>query len=126
LSEIAKTIRSKNAGVDKITFDVIFPGRASYERVRQSGGLSRAAVCDILRIDEGKSPTTSNSTRQWPSSSRSTAGCQAAAPQTLTSSAASNMARCSTSKYRTVEALPRRGPPDRLSMASRRFAIGVG
>ena len=80
LSEIAKTIRSKNAGVDKITFDVIFPGRASYERVRQSGALSRAAVCDILRIDEGKSPTTSNSTRQWPSSSRSTAGCQAASP----------------------------------------------
>ena len=28
LSEIAKTIRSKNAGVDKITFDVIFPDRA--------------------------------------------------------------------------------------------------
>jgi hypothetical protein len=25
LSEIAKTIRSKNAGVDKITFDVISP-----------------------------------------------------------------------------------------------------
>ena len=28
LSEIAKTIRSKNAGVDKITFDVIFTDRA--------------------------------------------------------------------------------------------------
>src|SRR5262249_54109371 len=54
LSEIAKTIRSKNAGVDKITFDVIFPGRASYERVRQSGALPRAAVCDILRIDAGQ------------------------------------------------------------------------
>jgi hypothetical protein len=26
LSELAKTIRSKNAGVDKITFDVIFRG----------------------------------------------------------------------------------------------------
>jgi len=32
LNQIAKTIRSKNAGVDKITFDVIFPDRASYER----------------------------------------------------------------------------------------------
>jgi Domain of unknown function (DUF4387) len=51
LSEIAKTIRSKNAGVDKITFDVIFPDRAAYDRVRQSDVLSRAAVCRIFGID---------------------------------------------------------------------------
>lgn len=51
LSEVAKTIRSKNAGVDKITFDVIFPDRASYERVRTSGVLSREAVCQIFGID---------------------------------------------------------------------------
>jgi len=51
LSEIAKTIRSKNAGVNKITFDVIFPDRASYERVRQSGVLSRATVCRIFGVD---------------------------------------------------------------------------
>jgi Domain of unknown function (DUF4387) len=51
LSEIAKTIRSKNAGVDKITFDVIFPDRATYDRVRESGILSRAAVCLIFGID---------------------------------------------------------------------------
>jgi hypothetical protein len=30
LSEIAKTIRSKNAGVDKVTFDVIFRDRGTY------------------------------------------------------------------------------------------------
>lgn len=51
LSEIAKTIRSKNAGVDKITFDVIFPDRVTYEEVRDSGVLSRAAVCRIFAID---------------------------------------------------------------------------
>ena len=51
LSEIAKTIRSKNAGVDKITFDVIFPDRAAYQRVRDSGVLSREAVCRIFAID---------------------------------------------------------------------------
>ena len=51
LSEIAKTIRSKNAGVDKITFDVIFPDRATYDRVRESGVLSRAAVCRIFGVD---------------------------------------------------------------------------
>jgi len=50
LSEIAKTIRSKNAGVDKITFDVIFPDHATYERVRRSGILSRSAVCRTFGI----------------------------------------------------------------------------
>ena len=47
LAEIAKTIRSKNAGVDKITFDVIFRDRASYDLVRDSRVLSREAVCRI-------------------------------------------------------------------------------
>jgi hypothetical protein len=50
LSDVAKTIRSKNAGVDKITFDIIFPDRASYDLVRQSGVLSRAAVCRLFGI----------------------------------------------------------------------------
>ena len=52
LSEIAKTIRSKNAGVDKITFDVIFAERADYDLVRDSGVLSRAAVCRIFGIPD--------------------------------------------------------------------------
>jgi len=54
LSEIAKTIRSKNAGVDKITFDVIFADRADYDLVRHSGVLSRAAVCRIFGIPESR------------------------------------------------------------------------
>jgi hypothetical protein len=54
LSELAKTIRSKNAGVDKYTFDVIFLDRASYERVRDSGVLSREAVCRIFGIDPAR------------------------------------------------------------------------
>jgi hypothetical protein len=54
LSEIAKTIRSKNAGVDKITFDVIFPDRATYDMVRESGVLSREAVCRIFAIDAAR------------------------------------------------------------------------
>jgi hypothetical protein len=54
LSEIAKTIRSKNAGVDKITFDVIFPDRATYDLVRDSGVLSRTAVCRVFGIDEAQ------------------------------------------------------------------------
>jgi|SRR5271154_2757824 len=50
LVDIAKTIRSKNAGVDKITFDVIFQDRASYDWVRRSGVLSREAICKLYRI----------------------------------------------------------------------------
>ena len=50
LSGIAKTIRSKNAGVDKITFDVIFADRTAYDRVRRSGVLSRDAVCRLFAI----------------------------------------------------------------------------
>jgi hypothetical protein len=64
LSELAKTIRSKNAGVDKITFDVIFTDRANYERVKASGVLTREAVaklygvpdsriCDFVEFDPG-------------------------------------------------------------------------
>jgi hypothetical protein len=54
LSEVAKTIRSKNAGVDRITFDVMFADHADYQRVRDSGALSRAAVCRIFNIDNSR------------------------------------------------------------------------
>ena len=54
LSSLAKTIRSKNAGVDKITFDVIFRDRDNYERVKKSAVLSRAAICRLYRIDDSR------------------------------------------------------------------------
>lgn len=50
LSELAKTIRSKNAGVDKITFDIIFPDRTSFELVRKSGVVTRDAMAKHFRI----------------------------------------------------------------------------
>ncbi len=50
LVEIAKTIRSKNAGVDKITFDVIFRNRADYELVRRSKALTRESVATLYGI----------------------------------------------------------------------------
>lgn len=52
LSELAKTIRSKNAGVDKITFDIIFPERSVYEKVRDSGALTRESVARLYGIEE--------------------------------------------------------------------------
>lgn len=54
LSELAKTVRSKNAGVDRITFDIIFRDRENYERVKNSGVLSRASVARLYRIDEDR------------------------------------------------------------------------
>ena len=54
LAELAKTVRSKNAGVDKITFDIIFQDRANYELVKASGVLNRAFVARLYRIDESR------------------------------------------------------------------------
>jgi hypothetical protein len=52
LVDLAKTIRSKNAGVDKITFDIVFRERASFDLVRKSGVVSKAAVSRLLSIPE--------------------------------------------------------------------------
>jgi hypothetical protein len=54
LVDLAKTIRSKNAGVDKVTFDIIFQDRASYDLVRRSGVLSRAAICKLYGIPDSR------------------------------------------------------------------------
>jgi hypothetical protein len=50
LAELAKTIRSKNAGVNKITFDVIFRDRENYERVKRTRVLTRESVAKLYRI----------------------------------------------------------------------------
>ena len=50
LSQLAKTIRSKNAGVNKITFDIIFRDVADFERVRRSGAISRQSMAALYRI----------------------------------------------------------------------------
>lgn len=54
LSEVAKTIRSKNAGVDKITFDIIFRDRETYEAVRDSGAITRETVAALYGIEPGR------------------------------------------------------------------------
>ena len=50
LSQLAKTIRSKNAGVDMITFDVIFTHRADYERVKAARVLTRETVARLYGL----------------------------------------------------------------------------
>lgn len=52
LSDLAKTIRSKNAGTDKITFDIIFREKENYERVKASKRLTRKTVARLYNIPE--------------------------------------------------------------------------
>ena len=50
LVELAKTIRSKNAGVDQITFDIIFRDRETYELVKKSGALTAETVSRLYAV----------------------------------------------------------------------------
>lgn len=52
LGELAKTVRSKNAGTDRITFDVIFDDHQTYEHVRDSGVLTRQTVQELFGVDD--------------------------------------------------------------------------
>ena len=54
LTDLAKVIRSKNAGPDKITFDVILKDRASFDLVCGSGVLSREAVGRLYGVPDGR------------------------------------------------------------------------
>jgi hypothetical protein len=51
LDQLAKTIRSKNAGVNKITFDVIFREADVYEAVKKAAVLTPESVCRIFDIE---------------------------------------------------------------------------
>jgi hypothetical protein len=50
LSELASTVRSKNAGVNQITFDIICPDRESYRRVVASGAITKESIAKLFRI----------------------------------------------------------------------------
>lgn len=52
LVDLAKTIRSKNAGTDKITFDIIFREKENYELVKKSGVLTRKTVAALFNISD--------------------------------------------------------------------------
>ena len=52
LSEIARVIRSKNAGPFEITFDIIFSDRTTYERVKRTGLIGRNLFSRLYRVPE--------------------------------------------------------------------------
>jgi hypothetical protein len=54
LGELASTVRSKNAGVNQITFDIIFPDRKTYERVVKSGAITRDSIAKLYNIPQSR------------------------------------------------------------------------
>lgn len=54
LVELAKTIRSKNAGTDKITFDIIFREKENYELVKRSKTITKSSIAQLFGIDEAR------------------------------------------------------------------------
>ena len=56
LPMLAKTIRSKNAGVDTITFDIIFADRDNYQRVKNSRVITREGMLELFQIGDERMP----------------------------------------------------------------------
>jgi hypothetical protein len=50
LGELARLIRSKNAGPFELTFDIMFAEEEKFKRVRDSNVLSRELIARIYRI----------------------------------------------------------------------------
>ena len=50
LKELAKVIRSKNSGPYEITFDIMFPDKESYLRVKNSGVLGEELISKLYHV----------------------------------------------------------------------------
>ncbi len=51
LAELASTIRSKNAGVDHVTFDIIFRDAAAFRRTVDSQAINTESVASLYGVD---------------------------------------------------------------------------
>lgn len=54
LYDLAKTIRSKNAGPFTLTIDVVLPDEATFRRVAESGALTPGHVAELYGVDAGR------------------------------------------------------------------------
>jgi len=50
LGEMARLIRSKNAGPFELTFDIMFEDKESFQRVFDSNALSQKVIADLYRV----------------------------------------------------------------------------
>ncbi|MDE7353255.1 MAG: DUF4387 domain-containing protein [Acetatifactor sp.] len=52
LYDVAKVLRSKNAGPFSITLDVLFENKSDYEEVKRQGIISRERIAGIYKLAE--------------------------------------------------------------------------
>ena len=52
LYELAKVLRSKNSGPFELTMDVIFDNKEYYNKVKDSGIITKDLVCKLYNIEE--------------------------------------------------------------------------
>ena len=50
LYDLAKVLRSKNAGPFELTLDIIFDDRGKYDLVKRSGVINAELICRLYRI----------------------------------------------------------------------------
>jgi len=50
LRDVARMIRSKNAGPFELTIDILFADRETYERVKRSGVVSRELIAGMFQL----------------------------------------------------------------------------
>ena len=54
ICDLARTIRSKNAGSFMITLEIIFADRGVYEKVKASGGVTQKSIADAYGLPAEK------------------------------------------------------------------------
>jgi hypothetical protein len=50
LYDLAKVLRSKNAGPFELTLDIMFDDEEKYQLVKRSGVIDRDLVCELYRV----------------------------------------------------------------------------
>ncbi len=50
IRQVAAVIRSKNAGPFRLTLDILFNEQAVYQRVRESGAITRATIAGLYGL----------------------------------------------------------------------------
>ena len=50
LKDIAKVVRSKNAGPFEITFDIVFKSRADYDAAKATGVITKELISELYNV----------------------------------------------------------------------------
>jgi Domain of unknown function (DUF4387) len=53
LRQVASAVKSANAGISWLTFDIVFPDQPSYDRVRHSNALNPELFATLYKVPAG-------------------------------------------------------------------------